>query len=107
MRITPSAIIPLKVAVRDDFAVARTAPVFKLVPNVAGEERPEGERPKVGDPPPLVLYDGKTPPLEPAFDAAHDWDLESLKLGPGHWRARWWRRRTTAAPDRRRRARGP
>jgi hypothetical protein len=82
-RVTPSAIIPLKVAVRDDFAVARAALAFKLVPNVAGADRPEGERPKVGDPPTLVLSDGKTLPLEPTFDAAHDWDLEALKLGPG------------------------
>jgi hypothetical protein len=82
-RVTPAAIIPLKVAVRDDFAVARAALAFKLVPNVAGADRPEGERPKVGDPPPLVLYEGNAPPLEPTFDAAHDWDLESLKLGPG------------------------
>jgi hypothetical protein len=81
-RVTPSAIIPLKVAVRDDFAVARAALAFKVVPNVAGGDRPEGERPKVANPPSMVLYQGK-PPLEPTFDAAHEWDLESLKLGPG------------------------
>jgi hypothetical protein len=82
-RVTPSAIIPLKVAVRDDFAVARAALAFKVAPNAAGGDRPEGERPKAANLPPLVLYDGKTPPLEPTFDAAHEWDLESLKLAPG------------------------
>lgn len=82
-RITPSAIIPFKVAVRDDFAVARAALSFKVVPNTVGGERPEGDRPKVAAPAPVVLLDGKTLPLETTFDGSHEWDLESLKLAPG------------------------
>jgi hypothetical protein len=82
-RVTPSAIIPFKIAVRDDFAVARAAMNFKIVPNAAAADRGEGERPKVINPPTLVLYNGKTIPLEPTFDADHEWDLEPLKLAPG------------------------
>jgi hypothetical protein len=82
-RVTPSAIIPFKIAVRDDFAVARAAMNFKIVPNTAAADRGEGERPKVINPPTLVLYNGKTLPLEPTFDADHEWDLELLKLAPG------------------------
>lgn len=81
-RVTPSAIIPLKVAARDDFAVTRAVLAFKIVPNTAGE-RAEGEPPKVASPSTLVLYGGKTPAPEATFDGAHEWDLESLKLGPG------------------------
>ena len=82
-RVAPSAIIPFKIAVRDDFAVARVVLAFKAVPNTAASERQEEERPKLGDLPPVVLLDGKTAPLEPTFDGAHEWDLESLKLAPG------------------------
>jgi len=82
-RVTPNAIIPFKVAVRDDFAVVRSALAFKIVPNTAASEKPEAERPKVGDLPPVVLYDGKSTPPEPTFDADHEWDLQSLKLVPG------------------------
>jgi hypothetical protein len=83
-RITPSAMIPFKVAVRDDFAVARTALDFKIVPNTtAAAEAAEGQRPKVPDLTPVVLLDGMKGPLEPTFDGEHEWDLESLKLMPG------------------------
>jgi hypothetical protein len=84
-RIAPSAIIPFKVAVRDDFAVARTALDFKFVPNTAAAaEATEGQRPKVPELAPVVLLDGKKGgPLEPTFDGEHEWDLESLKLVPG------------------------
>ena len=84
-RIAPSAIIPFKVAVRDDFAVSRTALDFKIVPNTAAAaEATEGQRPKVPELAPVVLLDGKKGgPLEPTFDGEHEWDLESLKLVPG------------------------
>ncbi len=83
-RIAPSAIIPFKVAVRDDFAVTRTALVFKIVPNpAASAEAGEGRRPKVPELAAVVLLDGKQGPLEPTFDGEHEWDLESLKLVPG------------------------
>jgi hypothetical protein len=82
-RVTPTALIPFKVAVRDDFAVARAVLLFKVVPNIVGGERPEGERPKVAAPVPVVLLDGKTLPLEPTFDGSHEWDLDPLKLAPG------------------------
>jgi hypothetical protein len=82
-RVTPSAIIPFKVAVRDDFAVARAALSFKVVPNSVGGERPEGDRPKLVAPATVVLLDGKTLPLEQTFDGSHEWDLEPLKLAAG------------------------
>lgn len=82
-RVTPMAIIPLKIAVRDDFAVAATSLAFKVTPNTSAAEKQEGTRKNTGDLPPVVLYDGKTPPPEPTFDAGRDWDLESLNLIPG------------------------
>ena len=84
-RITPSAMIPFKVAVRDDFAVARTALDVQNRPQYGG--RRGGSRGAAAKSLRISrLWSFSTArqgPLEPTFDGEHEWDLESLKLVPG------------------------
>jgi hypothetical protein len=83
-RVTPSALIPLKVAARDDFAIATAFLTFKITPNSASADAADlGGRPAAGNLPPFLLLETGKRPREPTFDGSHDWDLQSQKLVPG------------------------
>jgi hypothetical protein len=82
--VSPSAMIPLKVAARDDFAIEEAALAFKAVRGSSPAEKGDVAPAPPADIPPRRLERApESASAEPTLEASYDWDLQSLKLVPG------------------------